>query len=418
MKKINVKTLILISCFLLTGFLLWFAINNYLSARPIAQAILRGLAFSLRQTIENIAVKDKSFESLHSFRYRDIAYFAVIDNEGTIKFHQNPELIGESIEDGRYKNALSATEPIENYVKLGTGEVVYEVHLPIQINEKKYILRLALHTWQADQIINRARTGATILLTVTVGAWILGLLFMKVLRREVLLKEKIAKQSQMAKLGELGAVLAHEVRTPLAGIKGYAQLITEKITDERLKKFSNLITQEAIRLEGLVNDLLDYARNDNPADGDTCINRELLISIWNIISEKENVDKINFEVAIAKEVWVKCRKERFWQLLINLFSNAVQAVQPEGVVKVTVTEKQGMAVIIVQDTGPGFTEEAIKKAFEPFFTTRARGSGLGLAVCHKIVEGCGGKISISNAKEGGAIITITLPTIKIMEDKR
>lgn len=236
MKKINVKTLILISCFLLTGFLLWFAINNYLSARPIAQAILRGLAFSLRQTIENIAVKDKSFESLHSFRYRDIAYFAVIDNEGTIKFHQNPELIGESIEDGRYKNALSATEPIENYVKLGTGEVVYEVHLPIQINEKKYILRLALHTWQADQIINRARTGATILLTVTVGAWILGLLFMKVLRREVLLKEKIAKQSQMAKLGELGAVLAHEVRTPLAGIKGYAQLITEKITDERLKK--------------------------------------------------------------------------------------------------------------------------------------------------------------------------------------
>lgn len=144
----------------------------------------------------------------------------------------------------------------------------------------------------------------------------------------------------------------------------------------------------------------------------------MLISIWNIISEKENVDKINFEVAIAKEVWVKCRKERFWQLLINLFSNAVQAVQPEGVVKVTVTEKQGMAVIIVQDTGPGFTEEAIKKAFEPFFTTRARGSGLGLAVCHKIVEGCGGKISISNAKEGGAIITITLPTIKIMEDKR
>lgn len=418
MKRINVKILIAISCILMTGFLLWFAFNSLLTARPIAQAILRGLAFSLRQTIENIVVKDKSFESLHSFRYRDIAFFAIIDNKGTIKFHQNPELIGESIEDGRYKNALSATEPIENYIKLGTGEVVYEVHFPIRVNEERYILRLALHTWQADQIINRARTGATILLTVTIGAWILGLLLIKMLRREVLLKDKISKQTQMAKLGELGAVLAHEVRTPLAGIKGYAQLLTEKIADERLRKFSALITQEAIRLEGLVNDLLDYARNDNPADGNTFVNKELLISIWNMISEKENVDKIKFDISIDKDVWVKCRKERFWQLMINLFSNAVQAVQPEGVVKVTVMEKQGMAVIIVQDTGPGFTEEAIKKAFEPFFTTRARGSGLGLAVCHKIVERCGGKITASNAKEGGAIIAITLPITKILEGKK
>lgn len=416
-RKINVSFLILISCILLTVFFIWFAINNYLSARPIAQAILKGLAFSIKQTIENMCERDKSFESLNSFRYRDVAYFAIIDKNGTIKFHQNPELIGEQIEDKRYVNAFSSPEPLQDYVRLGTGEIVFEVHLPIKVKEDRYILRLALHTWQADQIINRAKTGATILLSVLTGAWILGLLLIKMFRREVLLKEQIAKKSQMAKLGELGAVLAHEVRNPLAGIKGYAQLLHEKISDERLKNFSNLIVQEAIRLEGLVNDLLDYVRNDDPADGTTCINKELLLSIWNIISEREKVDKIKFDLFINREVCVKCHKEKFWQLMINLFINAVQAIQQEGVVSVRVTEKKGVVEITIKDTGPGFTEEAIKKAFEPFFTTRPRGCGLGLAVCHKIVERCGGKIRAENAEEGGAIITITLPVIKIIEEK-
>ena len=156
-------------------------------------------------------------------------------------------------------------------------------HLPLHLPGETLVLRLVLHTWQADQIINRARTGATILLTLTAGAWVLGFLLVRLLKRDARRREQMARQEQMARLGELGAVLAHEVRTPLAGIKGYAQLLGERITDERSRRFAALIAQEAVRLEGLVNDLLDYARQDDPGDGCTLLDEELLHDAWNMV---------------------------------------------------------------------------------------------------------------------------------------
>ena len=252
----------------MTAFLLWFAVNSQLNARPVARATLQGLALSLRQTIENLAARDPSFKTLSDFRYRDIAYFALIDRSGRIRFHQNPELAGEILADNRYLPAFSAAEPVENRIRLGTGEEAYESHMPLHLPGETLVLRLVLHTWQADQIINRARTGATILLTVTAGAWVLGFLLIRLLEAGDKRREQMARQEQMARLGELGAVLAHEVRTPLAGIKGYAQLLEERITDDRSRDMP-LSSRGNGPVGGLVNDLLDYTRQDDTSDGCT-----------------------------------------------------------------------------------------------------------------------------------------------------
>jgi hypothetical protein len=99
MKRPGAETLLLTGGILMTAFLLWFAVNSQISARPVARAILQGLALSLRQAIENLAARDPSFKALSDFRYRDIAYFALIDRSGRVRFHQNPELVGELIED-------------------------------------------------------------------------------------------------------------------------------------------------------------------------------------------------------------------------------------------------------------------------------------------------------------------------------
>jgi two-component system sensor histidine kinase HydH len=372
------------------------------------------LALSLRQAIENLAARDPSFKAISDFGYRDIAYFALIDRAGRVRFHQNPELVGEIVADDRYLPAFSSAAPVESRVRLGTGEEAYESHLPIKVPGETLVLRLVLHTWQADQIIDRARTGATILLTVTAGGWVLGFLLVRLLKRDARRREQMARQEQMARLGELGAVLAHEVRTPLAGIKGYAQLLGERITDERSRRFAALIAQEAVRLEGLVNDLLDYARQDDPSDGSTLLDEELLNMTWSMV-DRADIQTVKLELSIPPGVRIACRPERLRQLLINLFSNAVQAIPSEGTVRVAVTEERQMVTLKVQDSGAGFTEEAMKRAFDPFFTTRPRGSGLGLAVCRKIAEGCGGRISAANADGGGAIITVLLPPCRERE---
>lgn len=412
MKRPGADTLLLIGGILMTAFLLWFAVNSQLNARPVARALLQGLALSLGQAIENLAARDPSLKILSEFRYRDIAYFALIDRSGRIRFHQNPELAGEQVTDDRYLPAFSATAPVENRIRLGTGEEAYERHLPLHLPGESMVLRLVLHTWQADQIINRARAGATILLTLTVSAWVLGFLLVRLMKRDALRREQMARQEQMARLGELGAVLAHEVRTPLAGIKGYAQLLGERITDERSQRFAAMIAQEAVRLEGLVNDLLDYARQDDPADGYTLLDGELLNTTWSMVSDRSDVQPVNLELSIPPGVRVACRLERLRQLLINLFSNALQAIPSGGAVRATVTEGRGMVTLKVQDSGAGFTEEALRRAFDPFYTTRPRGSGLGLAVCRKIAEGCGGGITAANADGGGAVITVRLPSCR------
>ena len=412
MKRPGADTLLLMGGVLVTAFLLWFAVNSQQTARPVAQALLQGLALSLRQAIENLAARDPSFKTLSDFRYRDIAYFALIDRSGRVRFHQNPDLAGEMVSHDRYLPAFSAATPVENRIRLGTGEEAYECHLPLHLPAETLALRLVLHTWQADQIINRARTGATILLTVTASAWVLGFLLVRLLKRDARRREQMVRQEQMAQLGELGAVLAHEVRTPLAGIKGYAQLLGERITDERSQRFAALIAQEALRLEGLVNDLLDYARQDDPGDGCTLLDEELLYNAWDMVSDRAEDQPVKLELSITSGVRVACRPERLRQLLINLFSNALQAIPSDGTVRVAVTEGREMVTLKVQDSGAGFTEEAIQRAFDPFYTTRPRGSGLGLAVCRKIAEGCGGRISAANAVGGGAVITVLLPSFR------
>ena len=413
-KRPEADTLILIGGVLLTVFLLWFAVNSQLTARPVAQALLQGLALSLRQTIENLAIREPSFKTLSDFRTRDIAYFALIDRAGRIRFHQNPELVGEIVGDDRYLSAFSSAAPVENRIRLGTGEEAYETHLLLHLAGETLVLRLVLHTWQADQIINRARTGAILLLTLTAGAWVLGFPLVRLRKREARRREQMARQEQMARLGELGAVMAHEVRTPLAGIKGYAQLLEERITDDRSRKFAALIAQEAVRLEGLVNGLLDYTRRDDQSGGCTLLDEAFIDRAWNTV-ERNDAQPVKPELSIPPGIEVDCRPERMQQLLINLFSNALQAIPAGGTVRLSATKGRKMVTLKVRDSGAGFTEEALKRAFDPFFTTRPRGSGLGLAVCRKIAEGCGGAISAANADGGGAEITVLLPPCKRKE---
>jgi len=127
-----------------------------------------------------------------------------------------------------------------------------------------------------------------------------------------------------------------------------------------------------------------------------------------MVAGRADVQTVNLELSILSGMQVACRPERLRQLLINLFSNALQAVLAEGTVSATVTEGRGMVTLKVQDSGAGFSEEAMKRAFDPFYTTRPRGSGLGLAVCRGVLRGLEGDIRFIGAPPLSRI-EVTLP---------
>lgn len=411
MPRFRLTLLLVNGGLLLTMLLLWFAVANFRSAGPVAHSILRGLSLSLGQAIESVAARDASLKLLSDFKSHDIAYFAVLDATGRFRFHSNQDLIGESVGDQRYQSVFAAPVITEERIRLGTGEEIFETQQQLHLANGTLVLRLALHTWQADQLIQRARTGVTMILLLLGAAWGMGLFALRLQRRDFLHREELARHEQLARLGELGAVLAHEVRTPLAGIKGFAQLLQERLEDPRQHHYAARIISESMRLEGLVNDLLTYVRQEPHAEGAALV-EEAVQSAWDTLAAGAAKAAVTLQLQGSVQRPVACPQERLHQVLLNLFSNGIQAMQDGGELLVSLSSDHEQAVLTITDCGPGFAEDSLKRAFDPFYTTRASGSGLGLAVCRKIIEGAGGRITAANGSAGGAELTLILPLLK------
>jgi two-component system sensor histidine kinase HydH len=221
------------------------------------------------------------------------------------------------------------------------------------------------------------------------------------LRREQAVRA-VEQARHLAGLGQMSAVLAHEIRNPLASLKGNAQLLAQTLPDgDRARAKADRVVDEAVRLETLSNDLLEFARGGaiHRRDVDpVLLVREAVAAVA--------ADRIDVDAGAAPRSW-PVDEARLRQVLINLLENAVE--MSEQRVAVTIAREERDLVITVRDSGPGIAPADLEHVFEPFFTRRTRGTGLGLAVARRLIDLHGGAIAASNAPGGGAVFTITLP---------
>ena len=408
MPRRSIALLTLIIAISLTAGLSWFAVRNYRSATPIADDNLRGLALTLASAMEGVAGRDPSLKSLDSFQTRDIAYAMLISASGTILFHSNTELIGNQVGDDRYQQVLSSGALNERRVRLGTGEQVYEFQTPFHMPGKSVVLRLALHTWRSEAVMRRARFGLIMIFSLLAVGWGLGGTVYWLLRRQEAQEKQFVQEHALARLGEVGAVLAHEVRNPLAGIKGYGQLLEERLPDGAERGFARLIVGESIRMEALVTDILLYTRSE-PLPPSICNLAGVAESVLELLALQGADAGVRMVCHIPRSLVAFCPEEGWRRVLLNLLTNALHATARGGEITVAGERDGSWAKIDVADNGPGISAEMRPLLFEPFRTGKARGAGLGLAVCKKIIEGCGGVISTGEAPGGGALFTIRLP---------
>lgn len=389
-------------------FLLWFAVSNYREAGPIAEENLRGVALSLTAAIENLAVHDPSLAALAKFNTNDIAYFAMVDRNGVYRFHSNPDLIATSVKDSSYSPESRNASRSEARVTLGTGEQAFQVTAPVHLPGETLVLRLTVHTYRADAVVRRAKLNMTILLGLLVTGWLLACALFRFARRDELHQMEMARKESLAKLGEMGAMLAHEIRNPLAGIKGFAQVIAKRPMEPRNSGFARNIVTEAVRLENLVSELLAYAASDGPVPASFEL-PELIDHAASLLTS----EALDLRVEIAKDypetLQLLGNRDRLEQMLLNLGKNALQSMLDGGVLSLTAIATGNDAVITVRDSGHGIAEQDLSKVFEPFFTNKARGTGLGLAVCKKIVEEHNGTIKLASVINQGTTVTVTLP---------
>lgn len=213
-----------------------------------------------------------------------------------------------------------------------------------------------------------------------------------------------AERRHLAALGEMSAVLAHEIRNPLASLKGHAQLLEEQLADnERRRAKASRIVEEAVRLEALTTSLLDFVRAGKlkAATGDPrAIARRAV--------ELTDPARVVLDDADAPAGWY-LDAQRVEQALVNLVRNALQASPPGATVELAIRREDGGLAFRVADRGPGVPAELRARIFDPFVTGRTQGTGLGLAVVSRVCERHGGKASVEERPGGGSVFRVWLP---------
>jgi two-component system, NtrC family, sensor histidine kinase HydH len=419
---------------------------NYRTAVRVAEETLRnqGTDISLELAAEARSQGTRDAAALQALlggqHRREVAFLAVIDRDGSVLAHTNPRLVGSQITDPAFRKVVQSGQLAGEMVTLGTGEEVYELTVPFHVpppgmgrfdsqQPRFRVLRLALHTHPARQIVYHALievvlVGVVVLLLLGLSLW-----QVRTIRQYLHLQTEAARQERLAALGGMAAVLAHEIRNPLGAIKGLAQFLTEKLTDHpKHSEMTQTIAKEATRLERLVNDLLTYARPRPPKR----LSMDLLDSLRHVLAlvrpaaEQAGVD-LRLQ-APDEGVPVHADAEQLQQLFSNLLLNSLQGMPAGGTLTVRVARQEGGAgeavngisrggggsgtgtvAVRVADTGAGISETDVSRIFEPFYTTRTQGSGLGLPICRQIVEAHGGAIRVERTGPQGTTMMVHLP---------
>ena len=253
----------------------------------------------------------------------------------------------------------------------------------------------------ADAMLDRAQLDLAVGLGAVVMLWVGALVFWNVSRRASEAEAELVHKQQLAVLGEMSAVIAHELRNPLASLKGHAQLLREQANDPKLLRKATRVVDEAVRLQTLTHGLLDFVRSGRVEPRPTPV-AELLRE-----ASAGTLAKVELDDAHVPDTWVFDRM-RMRQVLVNLLDNAHHAA-PDEVVVLSARVARGVLVLEVRDRGRGVPEDQREAIFAPFNTGRTQGTGLGLAVSERIVVQHGGTIRCADHPEGGAVFTVELP---------
>ena len=230
--------------------------------------------------------------------------------------------------------------------------------------------------------------------------------------------DQLKEQHRLAALGTMSAGLAHEIRNPLAGIKGAAQYLQGDVTREELGDFVSLIVQETDRLNEVVSQFLAYARpfevHTEPADLNELVERAL-----SLVLAEGHPSSVHIETDLSAALPAALLdRDRLLQVLLNLLHNALHAIDGSGTLTLTtgrshLRQRAGRGrpavEIRISDDGPGILPEDLEKLFIPFFTTKPRGTGLGLAISLRLIEAHGGEIDVQSKPGQGSTFTIRIP---------
>ncbi|OGW61371.1 MAG: hypothetical protein A2Y48_01310 [Nitrospirae bacterium RIFCSPLOW2_12_42_9] len=228
------------------------------------------------------------------------------------------------------------------------------------------------------------------------------------------LQAELIQSEKLALVGKMSSSIAHELRNPLVPIGGFARIIHKKLEEgSPIKKYAEIIIKEIDRLERLLHDLLYYTKEVKPVMQPSNLN-EIINELIILYEDTFNERKIKVDARISPEIpLITLDPTQIKQSLMNLLYNAIQAMPDGGILTIEsrMEEREGIhyASVYIHDTGCGIPDEVMKRIFDPFYTTKIHGLGLGLTLTKNIIELHGGEIEVKSEGGKGTTFKISLP---------
>ncbi len=392
---------------LLAGALLVTAWTTYAAVTDASATLIRGQADGLEHALrwqlaspDGPPTPEQLREVLEEERAAGLRYLAVIERGGELvaeagtpsPFARRPGRDPEPGEPGELASLESRTRTVFRLPSRRGGFREGHGRPTLVVAEFEPVQAQALRA-TAKRTFGVGAVAALALIAVSVT------LVRRALEKEAQERQR-EHERRLATVGEMSATLAHEIKNPLASLKGNAQLLAQTLEpNTKPRQKAERVVDEAMRLEALTNGLLEYVRTGT-LQRQSAAPGQLL---------REAAAQVGGEIAVedgrAPAQW-PLDPERMRQVLVNLLQNAVQAGAP---VRACAALAEGALVFEVEDSGPGVPPEDRERVFEPFFTRKTQGTGLGLAVVKRVVEQHGGTIIVQSAERGGARFRIVLP---------
>lgn len=396
---------------------------HVLETREMTEIVLGGLGNSRRVTAASIYLRDVATEpggaayvlegqvgdATKVVRVEETSHRVLLDRlmRGAVVLEEIERELGEFLDAGDAHATAPLRELAAQISELGGG-----VAVAIKADDGELMGILVVH----DDRVRDAFAPEEIALIETLAGQLATVI------ENSLAYMRIKERDRLAALGAMSAGLAHEVKNPLGAIKGAAQLLAESQPRKADEEFVGIILEEVDRLDRVVSSILDYARPRStevePIDVNAAVRRTLQILA------PSHDDQVNITMQLADALpQVRIDPEQLRQVVMNLITNAVQAMGGSGRIAVATAYRRtaratwpvslanGCVEIRVVDTGPGISTKVLKNLFIPFFTTKPKGTGLGLAISQRIVQNAGGTIDVQTTAGVGTTFNVVLPAI-------
>lgn len=408
-------------------------LNHQIFLQFIIPTVLKHGNIHLRER-EQFELMDKVVRStLHSF---NVDMVNIYDLSNTISYSLDPDVIGKRNAGGTYyQDALEGQrrtriEQRGNFLQLFFGipdESQIITYAPLRAEKPLSripgpvlgVVELVQDISSEYQTIYRVQT--RVILTSSAVMLTLFLFLLLVVRRgediiekrareRLKLEEQLARAKHLSNLGEMTASISHEIRNPLGIIKSSAELLRKKVqTLDPSNPMPGIIVEEASRLNDIITDFLNFARPHQPDLQPARLEPVVEKTLQHL---EQEIERRHIDIQKRLDDYqgqVMIDSDMLHQALLNLLLNAMQAIESNGRILLALTAMNGRLKLSLQDSGPGIDPTILDKIWDPFFTDKEKGTGLGLGIVKQIVEAHHGEITIVNAEAGGALVEIWLP---------